>query len=125
METRVLDEILGWMRTTDLVELSYRRGTEGFEFRTESAPPAPAAFPSSSLVPVCSTAIGVFRFSKPGSAPRAQEGGSVGAGDSLGLVETGFKNVEISAPSGGRVVKVLAQDGAPVEFGQPLFLIAP
>ena len=125
MDTRVLDEILSWMRTTDLVELSYRRGSDGFEFRTDAAPAAPAAFPASSLVPVCSTAVGVFRFSKPGSAPRAQEGGAVACGASLGIVETGTKAVEISAPSAGRLVKVLAQDGAPVEFGQPLFLIAP
>lgn len=125
MDTRVLDEILTWMRTTDLVELAFRRGSEGFEFRTDSAPPTPAAFPASSFMPVCSTAVGVFRASKPGAAPRAQEGGSVTSGDSLGIIETGSKAVEISAPSGGRIVKILAQDGAPVEYGQPLFLIAP
>ena len=125
MDTNVLDEILGWMRTTDLVELAYRRGSDGFEFRTEAAQPAPPPFPTSTLVPVCSNAVGVFRFSKPGNAARAQEGGSVATGASLGVVDTGTKSVEVSAPSGGRLVKILAQDGAPVEFGQPLFLIAP
>ena len=125
MDTRTLDEILTWMRSTDLVELAYKRGSEGFEFRTEGAPLAEAAFPASSLVPVSSTAVGVFRASRPGLAPKAQEGGSVASGDWLGLVETGGASVDVSAPSAGRLVKVLAQDGAAVEYGQPLFLIAP
>lgn len=125
MDTRALNDAIAWMRTTDLVELAFKRGSEGFEFRAGSAPPAEAAFPASSLVPIVSPAVGIFRSSRPGSAPRAQEGGSVAAGELLGLVETGVNTVEIAAGSAGRLVKVLAQDGGAVEYGQPLFLIAP
>ena len=125
MDTRMLNEILTWMKTTDLVELAFKRGSQGFEFRTEAAPPAQTAFPASTLIPVTSPTIGIFRSSKPGNVARVQEGGSVASGESLGLVETGSKTVEIKAAGAGRVIKALAQDGDPVEYGQPLFLIAP
>jgi len=120
-----MNEILAWMKTTDLVELAFKRGSEGFEFRTPTATPAGAAFPASRLVPVSSPTVGIFRTSRPGSAPRAQEGGSVASGEFLGLIETGSNATEITAGCAGRVVKVLAQDGDPVEYGQPLFLVAP
>src|SRR5437879_3588769 len=125
METRILNEILSWMKTTDLVELAFKRGSEGFEFRTAAAVPAQAAFPASRLVPVPSPGVGIFRSSRPGSAPRAHEGGAIASGDLLGIVETGADAMEIMAGCAGRVVKVLAQDGDPVEYGQPLFLVAP
>lgn len=125
METRMLNEILTWMKTTDLVELAFKRGSQGFEFRTESAPPVQAAFPASTLVPVASPTVGIFRAGKLGSAPHVQEGGSVTSGQSLGIVEMGSQTVEIKAGCAGRIVKALTQDGDPVEYGQPLFLIAP
>src|SRR5262245_48835171 len=125
METRVLNEILAWMKSTDLVELAFKRGSEGFEFRAAAAPPGPAAFPTSRLVPVSSPGVGIFRASRPGSAPRAHEGGAIASGDLLGIVETGADSMEVTAECSGRVVKVLAQDGDPVEYGQPLFLVAP
>jgi biotin carboxyl carrier protein len=37
----------------------------------------------------------------------------------------GSQTVEIKAGCAGRIVKALVQDGDPVEYGQPLFLIAP
>lgn len=125
MDTRTLNEILAWMKTTDLLELSFKRGSRGFEFRTEAAAPAEAAFPASTLLPVVSPTVGIFRASKPGSVARAQEGGSVSSGEALGHVETGAQSVAIKAAGAGRIIKALAQDGDPVEYGQPLFLIAP
>ena len=125
MDTRILNEILTWMKTTDLVELAFKRGSEGFEFRTAEAPPAHAAFPASRLVPIASPSVGIFRASRLGSAPHAQEGGSIASGEFLGAVETGSEALEITAGCAGRVIKVLVQDGDPVEYGQPLFLVAP
>ncbi|MBI5202274.1 MAG: biotin/lipoyl-binding protein [Elusimicrobia bacterium] len=126
METRRLQEVLTWMRGTDLTEVSYRKGDDGVEVKLEGRNSVPsAAFPATTLLPVSSTGVGLFRWSAPGKARKANEGASVAEGDLLGLLETGAEPVEIKAPAAGRLVKVLVDDGKPVEYGQPLFLIAP
>ncbi len=126
METQRLQEVLTWMRGTDLVEVSWRHGEDGVEVRLEGRNAASsAAFPASALLPVASTGVGLWRFHEPGKPRRANEGASVAEGDVLGLLETGAASIEIKAPAAGRLVKVLIEDGKPVEYGQPLFLIAP
>ena len=126
METQRLQEVLSWMRGTDLVEVAWRHGGDGVEVRLEgtSAVGAPA-FPASTLLPVASTGVGLWRWNEPGKPRAAIEGASVAEGDLLGLLETGAAPIEIKAPASGRLVKVLVDDGKPVEYGQPLFLIAP
>ena len=127
METKRLQEVLSWMRGTDLVELAWRSGEDGVELRLEGANHAPpaAAFPATALVPVPSTGVGIFRWSLPGKPRQANEGGPVAIGDVLGVLETGDAPVTITAPAAGRLVKILIDDGKPVEYVQPLFLIAP
>lgn len=126
MDTRGLAEILDWTKTTDLVELEFRQGSEGFEFRLESAgPPVEAAFPICPLVAVTSDGVGFFRFNLPGRHSRIAEGGDVVQAEPLGLIETGAKPLEVRAPRAGRIAKILVQDGVPVQYGQALFLIEP
>lgn len=126
METQRLQEVLSWMRGTDLVEVSWRHGGDGVEVRLEGRVEVPAAaFPASALLPVASAGVGIFRWNAPGKPRRAHEGASVAEGELLGLLETGADPVEIKAPAAGRLVKALIDDGKPVEYGQPLFLIAP
>ena len=126
MRNRTLQEILSWMRGTDLIEVAYRRGSEGFELRLEGASPAPdAAFPASRYVPVASPGVGVFRFGAPGKPRRAEEGAVIAVDDALGIVETGGKNIEVTAGTAGRLAKILIDNGSPVEYGQLLFLLSP
>jgi len=121
-----LGKILSWMRGTDLVELAFKDGRGGFEFRLEGTESAPESkFPHSSLTTVSSPGVGFFRFASPGHPRKAEEGGSVAQGDCLGILDTGDKPIEVRADRGGRLVKVLVQDGSPVEYGQPLFFLAP
>ena len=124
MKTAWLQEILAWMRQTDLVEVAWSRGDESVELRLDSAPPA-AAFKATTLVPVPSPGVGLFRFNEPGKPRGAVEGRTVALGDLLGLLETGAAPVKVSAPSGGKLTKVLIDEGKPVEYGQLLFLITP
>ena len=125
MKASGLQEMLAWMRKTDLVEIAWRRGEEAVELRLENAPPASAPFPSTTLVPVPSPGVGLFRFSEPGKPRTAVEGRAVAPGDTLGMLETGAAPVKVSAPSGGKLAKVLIDEGKAVEYGQLLFLIAP
>lgn len=126
METQRLQEVLSWMRGTDLHELSWRKGDDALELKLEGRGAySTAAFPATALLPVASTGVGLFRFNAPGKPRAANEGASVAEGAVLGLLETGGEPVEIKAPAAGRLVKVLIDDGKAVEYGQPLFLIAP
>lgn len=126
METQKIQDILSWMRGTDLLEVSWRRGDDGLELRLEGAPPAePPPFPASSLLPVTSPGVGLFRFNEPGKPRVAVEGASVAEGQALGSLDTGAAPIPVPAPAAGRLVKVLIDEGKAVEYGQPLFLIAP
>ncbi|MBI2361852.1 MAG: hypothetical protein HYV15_00495 [Elusimicrobia bacterium] len=58
-------------------------------------------------------------------SPKAQAGDEVSAGTLLGLIDTGLAKVEVKSPSAGKLLAGAAEDGKPVEFGQPLFFIQP
>ncbi len=92
-----------------------------------AAPAAPAAdAPSPHWVPVTAPMVGTFyRAPGPDQPPFVQEGDRVEAGQTLCIIEAMKMFNEIQAEVSGRVVRVLAENGAPVEYGQPLFLIDP
>lgn len=89
------------------------------------AAPGPEAH-SPYWVPVTAPMVGTFyRAPGPDQPPFVQEGDRVEAGRTLCIIEAMKMFNEIPAEVSGRVVRVLAEDGAPVEYGQPLFLIDP
>lgn len=88
---------------------------------TDSAPAAADA-PASSSVFATAHVVGVFH-DRRGAAVAA--GDRVGQGDVLGQIDTMRIPNECVAPVAGRVVAVCVRDGDAVEYGQPLFEIAP
>lgn len=64
-----------------------------------------------------------YRRSSPEAAPFVEIGSVVKAGDKLLLVEAMKTFNEIVAPRAGIVTRILVEDGQPVEYGQPLFVI--
>jgi acetyl-CoA carboxylase biotin carboxyl carrier protein len=127
MNTQQIEEVLSWLKSTDLVEISYRQGTKGFSLATSEAQAAPHyPAPSSRFIPIGSPAVGLFQWSEPGRPRVAEEGAEVSAGQKLGLVETGKgKSTVVTAPEAGRLARVMVESGNAVEFGQPLFFIEP
>ncbi|MBM4412618.1 MAG: acetyl-CoA carboxylase biotin carboxyl carrier protein [Chloroflexi bacterium] len=92
---------------------------------TPSAPAA-AAEPVISGHQVTSPMVGTFYTSpSPKDAPFVNEGDTVKVGDALCIVEAMKMMNSIEADVAGRVVKILAKNGQPVEFGQPLIIIDP
>jgi acetyl-CoA carboxylase biotin carboxyl carrier protein len=59
----------------------------------------------------------------PGARPFVEVGSTVEPGDTLCIIEAMKMMNQIEAEIGGTVVSVLADNGEPVEFGQPLFII--
>ena len=79
------------------------------------APPGPV---------VKSPMVGTFyRSPSPGAPPFIEQGSVVKAGDTLCIIEAMKLLNEIEAEVGGTVTKILVDNGQPVEYGQPLFLI--
>ena len=78
------------------------------------------------LVPIAAPMVGTFyRAPKPEAPPFVKEGDEVEVGQTVCLLEAMKLFNEIPSEIAGRVVRVLAENGAPVEYGQPLFLIDP
>jgi len=93
-----------------------------------AAAAAPAAAPETPAEPegheVKSPMVGTFyRSSAPGAKPFVEIGQSVNAGDTLCIIEAMKLLNEIEADQGGVIKTVLVENGQPVEYGQPLFLI--
>jgi acetyl-CoA carboxylase biotin carboxyl carrier protein len=89
-------------------------------------PAAAAAESTAHLVPVEAPMVGTFyRAPKPEAPPFVSEGDVVKEGQVLCIVEAMKLMNEIEAKAGGRIVKILVDNGQPVEFGQSLFLMEP
>jgi acetyl-CoA carboxylase biotin carboxyl carrier protein len=68
--------------------------------------------------------VGTFyRAASPGAKPFVEVGDSVQVGDTLCIIEAMKLMNEIEADKAGVVRQVLAENGQPVEYGQPLVVI--
>ncbi len=73
---------------------------------------------------VKSPMVGTFyRSPSPGSAAFIELGQSIKPGDTLCIIEAMKLLNEIEAEVGGVVKQILVENGQPVEYGQPLFII--
>jgi len=87
---------------------------------------ADASASSTSGHVVKSPMVGTFyRSAQPGSEAFASVGSKVKQGDTLCIIEAMKLMNEIEADCDGTVKAVLVENGSPVEFGQPLFVIEP
>ncbi|MEO1535311.1 MAG: acetyl-CoA carboxylase biotin carboxyl carrier protein [Planctomycetota bacterium] len=153
IDIRKLKELVKLMVENDLTELdlqdqeetvSLKRGVGGAVMPAYAAPaalapvaaPAPAAADSApapasggsddGLVAIESPMVGTFySAANPDSPPFVSVGESVSADTVVCIVEAMKVFNEIKAEASGTIAKVLVENGAAVEFGQPLFMIKP
>ena len=101
--------------------------------------PAPAAAPAAAAAPAPAPAapaardlsnaqkspmVGTFyRAPGPNAAAFVEVGQQVKAGDTLCIIEAMKLMNEIEAEKSGTVKEILVENGTPVEFGEPLFII--
>ncbi|SSW70274.1 acetyl-CoA carboxylase biotin carboxyl carrier protein [Achromobacter agilis] len=99
-------------------------------------PVAPVAQPATPAAPVAEAApviqghvvkapmVGTFyRSPNPGAAPFVDVGATVKEGDPLCIIEAMKLLNEIEADKSGVIKEILVENGEPVEYGQPLFVI--
>jgi len=148
MDLKELKALLRLMEGNDVEELEVEEGGRRVRIRRRSAVaaivpagPVPAAASRSAaapvatavaatapetagLIPVESPMVGTFyRAPAPGSKNFAEVGQSVNVGDTLCIIEAMKLLNEIETDQGGIIKAILVENGQPVEYGEPLFVI--
>jgi acetyl-CoA carboxylase biotin carboxyl carrier protein len=79
-----------------------------------------------SLIKVTSPIVGTFyRSSSPDKPPYVEVGDVVKKGQVLCIIEAMKLMNEIECETAGKIIQILVESSAPVEYGQPLFAIEP
>ena len=153
MDLRKLKTLIDLVAESDIAELEVTEGESKVRIVKSSAmpqnqmvmmqpqgmqahyqPAAPAAAPAAAAAVVVaaeptgyvvkSPMVGTFyRSSAPGSAAYVEVGSAVKEGDTLCIIEAMKLLNEIDTDKAGVVTQILVENGQPVEFGQPLFVI--
>ena len=146
-ETKLVQELADILDKFGLAELEYETDAVAIRLsRVTGAAPvvapapvvtAPAAAPASAPAEptavanpadhhgaVTSPMVGtVYTAPEPGAADFVSEGDMVKAGQTLFIVEAMKVMNPITAPSAGKVTKILVQNAQPIEFGEALAII--
>ncbi|ADC72732.1 acetyl-CoA carboxylase, biotin carboxyl carrier protein [Thioalkalivibrio sp. K90mix] len=92
-----------------------------------AAPAGEAAAPAAPEVdghPVTAPMVGTFyRAPSPGAKPFVEVGQTVEVGETLCIIEAMKMLNPIEADQAGTIRDILVENGNPVEYGQPLFII--
>jgi len=149
MDLRKLKKLIDLVQESGIAELEITEGEEkvrisrvgqGAQAVVASSAQAPAALPTMAAVAAAAPAsevpapveghvvkspmVGTFyRAASPGAKPFVEVGDEVSPGDTLCIIEAMKLLNEIEADQGGAVKEVYVENGQPVEYGEPLFLI--
>lgn len=150
MDLRKLKKLIDLVEESGITELEVTEGEEKVRIVKQSAiatqqtymvpqaAPIPLATPApSASAPVSeeetslpegevikSPMVGTFyRSASPGSEPFVEIGSTIKAGDTLCIVEAMKLLNEIESDCAGTVKAILVENGQPVEYGEPLFII--
>ena len=148
MDLRKLKKLIDLVQESGISELEVTEGEEKVRIAKHSTaapatyyaqvPPAAAAAPAPLAAPapadvedelpdghiVKSPMVGTFyRASSPGEKPFIEAGDKVNVGTPLGIIEAMKLMNEIDSDAAGVVKAILVENGQPVEYGQPLFVI--
>ena len=152
MDIRKIKKLIELLDESGVVEIEIHEGEESVRISRQSnvvaaapatvmAAPAPAAAapaaPAAEAAPaaaaeneipaghtVNSPMVGTFYAApSPGAKPFVSVGDSVSEGDTLCIIEAMKMLNQIEADKSGTIKAILVENGQPVEFGQPMFVI--
>ena len=143
MDIRKIKKLIEIIEESDIAEIEISEGEESVRISRYSSMPAPVAYtaapvaaapaPAAAAEPaekkisghiVKSPMVGTFyRSASPGAKPFVELGQSVQMGDTLCIIEAMKILNQIEADKSGNVSQILVENGQPVEYDQPLFVI--
>jgi acetyl-CoA carboxylase biotin carboxyl carrier protein len=148
MDLRKLKKLIDLVEESGIAELEITEGEERvriarvlagnqpvYMHAPMPAPTVPVAAPAPAVEPAAEPAepeghvvrspmVGTFyRSPSPGAKSFTEVGQSVSAGDTLCIIEAMKLLNEIEADQGGVIKAILVENGQPVEYGEPLFII--
>jgi len=148
MDIRKIKKLIELLEESDIAELEIHEGEESVRISrygspapapvavaapvaAPAAPPEAAATPEAKAEPAAITGhtvnapmVGTFyRAASPGAAPFVEEGQTVKVGDTLCIIEAMKLLNQIEADKAGVVTAILVENGQPVEYGEPMFVI--
>jgi acetyl-CoA carboxylase biotin carboxyl carrier protein len=148
MDMRKIKKLIELIQSTGVAEIEIREGEESVRITREvhtaapimaqqpmimpaaapqpqaAAPAAPAAAPASDKHSLKAPMVGtVYLSPSPGAKALVEIGQTVKVGDVLCLIEAMKMFNQIEADKAGVVTARLVDNGTPVEYGQPLFVI--
>ncbi len=148
MDIRKIKKLIELLDESGVAEIEIKEGEESVRIsrqqNTLAAPqqqifaaPAPVAAPAATAADdapaaeaeisghkITSPMVGTFyRAASPGANPFTEVGQTVSEGDTLCIIEAMKILNQIEADKSGTVKAILVENGQPVEFGQPLFVI--
>jgi acetyl-CoA carboxylase biotin carboxyl carrier protein len=144
MELEDLRQLMALLKDTDVTDLQIEKeGVKGrikrekffghFEIQHPTLPEskelkdkAPQIDAGKGLITITSPIVGtLYRASAPGAPPFVEVGTKVRKGQVICIIEAMKLMNEIESEVDGEVVRILVENGNPVEYGEPLFLIEP
>jgi acetyl-CoA carboxylase biotin carboxyl carrier protein len=147
MELEDLKELMSLLKDTDVTELQVEKDGIKVKIRREKffshlevpqlvlperreshakAEPVHETELEGKLITITSPIVGTFyRSSSPEAEPFVEVGAKVKKGQILCIIEAMKLMNEIESEADGLVVRILVENGHPVEYGEPLFLVDP
>ena len=146
MDIRKVKKLIELLEESDVAEIEIHEGEESVRISrggsvipvsAVAAPAAPAVLPpTATTMPeqpaepeisghqIKSPMVGTFyRSPSPGTKAFVEEGQRVNVGDTLCIIEAMKILNQIESDKAGTLVRVLVENGQPVEYNQPLFII--
>jgi acetyl-CoA carboxylase biotin carboxyl carrier protein len=144
VDPELIKQLADILNQTGLGEIEYAEGERRIRVARPAVAPvaaalaAPVALPAT---PAAATGVGadggapanaitspmvgtVYASPEPGAEPFVRVGDQVKEGQTLLIIEAMKVMNQIRSPRGGTVTQIFIRDGAPVEYGEPLLVVA-
>ena len=144
MDIRKVKKLIELLEESGIAEIEIHEGEESVRITRNAVAAAPVAIAAAPAAPIAAAPIeaatpaeekieghvlnspmvgSFYRAPSPGAASFVDVGSTVKVGDTLCIIEAMKLLNQIEADKGGTIKAILVENGQPVEYNQPLFII--